>query len=403
MDDVSDVSDDFFDSEISDDFLASSDHDLGIFSDEDIKTFQLSYFDSICYSTFESESCFEFESSDISIPSAVHDNLNRKRSRSQSRNSSDSCVYNDEKLHERSKLKRQSGSYGRVIINTCTALPSVIDEAFEIGQRVFYQSRKSLQEANDTTRKDVLERVFESYNLGDMGGLAGIIQENFSDDCRLSSPDLTDEICGKADLMSFFSLMFENYPDGIYRPLPGKASIISGNIASTTYNFIGTRVFDQPFNALFLKVKGHWKKVHAYEPTIPGCFLDDISYSWIPEAPIQCGTTPCSWLSVHSKLGEIPSGSASKLNASSKDERRGGGGPLTTKNHVAATPLQVGSHVSKFMSTFGVVPDNFIMSLSQPSRVCRLKRRMDFEFDVSNRVTRIFITSVDTVEAPKQN
>ena len=160
----------------------------------------------------------------------------------------------DENAEEQHIKSQRLGSLGRIIASTALAA-----DRTESGSRL---SSKIDNESLKSIRRSVLSNFFEAINIGDMMGLAFLVQRHCAESCLLTTPDLREPICGRAEIMMFFSLMCEAFPDGIYRPISGSEGIANTNSVSTCYNFIGTKVFSHTLDTLFQNVKEQWEAVH---------------------------------------------------------------------------------------------------------------------------------------------
>jgi len=103
----------------------------------------------------------------------------------------------------------------------------------------------------DEEKKQLVCTFFQRLNRCDIAGLVKIIR-HCDEICVLSTPDVLEPIIGRSDIMMLISLLIEAYPDGVWTP---SAITISGDIASCSYRFMGTRVFDHSINSLFRQIK----------------------------------------------------------------------------------------------------------------------------------------------------
>jgi hypothetical protein len=189
----------------------------------------------------------------------------------------------DEEGNEQIKSRRL-GSLGRIIANT-----ALVVERTESGSRL---PPMIDLEALTKLRQNIMTQFFQAFNLGDMIGLAKLVQEQCAETCEMSTPDLLEPIHGRAAIMMLFSLSFENFPDGIYRELPVPSQSQSGyhdafadniNVVSVRFAFCGTRVFDQPISELYAQVNEHWATVQSQVVMSENNLIDSMAYSWIPE------------------------------------------------------------------------------------------------------------------------
>jgi hypothetical protein len=205
---------------------------------------------------------------------------------------------------------RRLGSLGRIIANT-----ALVVERTESGSRL---PPKIDLEALTKIRQGILANFFQAFNLGDMTGLAKLVQEQCSETCELWTPDLPDHIMGRASIMMLFSLCFENFPDGIYRELPMPPTnqqhhpdpfADNIHVVSTRYAFSGTRVFDPPIAELYAQVVEHWTSVQEQGLIHEGTLIDNMAYSWIPEGREAA-------MHSNSSSGSRPAGTAMDVDSS---------------------------------------------------------------------------------------
>ena len=230
---------------------------------------------------------------------------------------------------------RRLGSLGRIIANTAmvvertesnSTIPPNVDEL------ALFKQRKSL-----------LNQFFEAFNIGNMTGLANLIQEHCSETCELVTPDLMEPIHGRAAIMMFFSLYFENFPDGIYREMtvPIDPSTQVGPIVSLRYTFMGTCVLGQSIQLLYDQVREHWLKVQASARIEETSLIDNIvENSWIPTPKMNAsGGMPSIGTSIGAK-DTIP---VSNSNSVSKSLASKGGPSSSTLLVQAINEFQSGS------------------------------------------------------------
>lgn len=172
------------------------------------------------------------------------------------------------------------GSLGRIIASSFAAsTPPVSFYAGALSQQV------SL--ANDVQRSETIKNItvkfINSFNFGDMGRLALLVREICEENCLLLTPDVDQRISivGRADVMMLFSLMFETFPDGVYRTL---STTVDGDRVTTLFSFTGTRVFDQSIDCLYKQCRRHAAESSAsaackVNPDHYGCELDLIQIS----------------------------------------------------------------------------------------------------------------------------
>lgn len=154
----------------------------------------------------------------------------------------------------------RGGSLGRVIASSVAA-GSLVDQQNELER----QRSSSLQSYNNAylaasqagleeERKAIMVQFFQKLNRCDVSGLVKIIR-NCHEVCVLSTPDVSEPIIGRSDIMMLLSLFIEAYPDGIWTP--GAITASSADTISCTYRFMGTRVFDHPINILYRQIQTH--------------------------------------------------------------------------------------------------------------------------------------------------
>jgi hypothetical protein len=136
-------------------------------------------------------------------------------------------------------------------------------------------------------KKQIVNGFFEAMDLGDMLRLAKIVQDCCHDSCLLVTADLPEPANGKAEIMMFFSLYSESYPDGIYRMIPPPSALSPQShlpdSVSVFYSFTGTKVFEHSFQFLFSEVKEHWKTVQQSADIAAEGLIEKMIYCWIPE------------------------------------------------------------------------------------------------------------------------
>lgn len=121
---------------------------------------------------------------------------------------------------------------------------------------------------HDNKRRNITGEFIKAIKLSDMTGLAKIISEDFADNCFLSTPDLNQTFSRKSRVMMYFGLVFETYPDGIWRI---QTQNLVGNTMSIVYTFTGTRVFDQPIDTIFKYIYQHSMRNDANDDDSNDC------------------------------------------------------------------------------------------------------------------------------------
>ena len=176
----------------------------------------------------------------------------------------------DEGDNENIKFMR-FGSLGRIIASSVAASTPPVS--------FYYSASIAPRSDNSQARKEIAEKFISAFNFGDMGRLAILVRELCDETCLLITPDVDyrDCIVGKADVMMLFSLLFETFPDGVYRTL---SSSVEDDRATITYSFTGTRVFEQSINCLYKQCRRHVAEGSIVpDPQNFGCELDLIQIS----------------------------------------------------------------------------------------------------------------------------
>ena len=104
-------------------------------------------------------------------------------------------------------------------------------------------------------RKGIITKMMKFLQFSDMNALAKLIREHFHEQCMFITPDLSEPLVGKGDIMTAFSLKLEAFPDGVWNVL--SISFPQVDIVSCQYRFTGTRLFPFTFDVLFKQVKSH--------------------------------------------------------------------------------------------------------------------------------------------------
>lgn len=340
------------------------------------------------------------------------------------------------------KIKaRREGSLGRIIASTVVAsFPLVVRTAAT-------ETTSSKPESISTNewRTDILLQVIKAFNFGDMNGLATLVRLHVCETCFLVCPDVSHPINGRAEIMMYFSLTFENFPDGIYRVNPNSTSVFEDTI-STTYSFTGTRVFNHPMHELFSQIKEHWSEVKQSVQMGEDVLIDNIAYCWIPESTMAHPDTLRSTLAHPDTLqstsmdtslvtkapspnpafakhssASVPSSSPSSVSSHSRSRARSSsrGGPVPGPEQPgrgmgAGEGVGMGVNVGKvdsqsdkargggdesagggvwhrLSSSLGSMASRFINSFPMRDRATKMKRRMDFAFNDRDQIVRIMI------------
>jgi len=106
----------------------------------------------------------------------------------------------------------------------------------------------------DEERKTVSGKIFRYLNVGDMNALSKLVSESFCDSLVMYFCQISETIYGKAEAMMLFSLLYESYPDGVWKQ---SSAEVHGKVVTTYYTFTGTSVFDMPLAVSFHQVKEH--------------------------------------------------------------------------------------------------------------------------------------------------
>jgi hypothetical protein len=133
------------------------------------------------------------------------------------------------------------GSLDRIIASSVVARRSSND--------VLLQKQASIIPIDhDENIKKIVERILKALTNNDMNGLAKLIADDFDDACVISTPDLMEPVMRKSRIMMYFGLLFETFPDGLWK-FQGRS--YSRNSVMVGYSFSGTSVFDQSIDDLF--------------------------------------------------------------------------------------------------------------------------------------------------------
>lgn len=277
----------------------------------------------------------------------------------------------DEGENENIKFMR-FGSLGRIIASSVAASTPPVS---------FYFSASIAPRADNLqARKEIAEKFISAFNFGDMGRLAVLVRELCDETCLLITPDVDyrDCIVGKADVMMLFSLLFETFPDGVYRTL---SSSVEDDRATIIYSFTGTRVFEQSINCLYKQCRKHVAEGSIVaNPQNYGCELDLIQIS---------KTTTQNSVAVEAQLKQyFPSSS----------ERRTSLPPGQSTGH-----LQQQHHYNPFQSLQHKFSETVIHLMPHAGRLAsealkegpgRIKRSMEMNFDDNNHIVKIVFCNI---------
>ena len=104
----------------------------------------------------------------------------------------------------------------------------------------------------DEERKTISAKIFRYMNVGDMNALSKLVSENFCDSLVMYFCQISETIYGKSEAMMLFSLLYESYPDGVWKQ---SNSEVHGKVVTIYYVFTGTSVFDMPLAVSFHQVR----------------------------------------------------------------------------------------------------------------------------------------------------
>lgn len=103
----------------------------------------------------------------------------------------------------------------------------------------------------DEERLAASKKIFRYMNVGDMNALSKLVSESFCDSISVRFCHLNVSVCGKAEAMVLFSLLYESYPDGMWKL--GSVAV-NNKVVTAIYTFTGTSVFDTPLSLSFQQV-----------------------------------------------------------------------------------------------------------------------------------------------------
>ena len=93
----------------------------------------------------------------------------------------------------------------------------------------------------DDERKLISGKIFRYMNVGDMNALSKLVSENFCDSLVMYFCQISETIYGKAEAMMLFSLLYESYPDGVWKQSTAE---VAGKVVTIYYTFTGMYCFD---------------------------------------------------------------------------------------------------------------------------------------------------------------
>ena len=145
------------------------------------------------------------------------------------------------------------GSIGRILEDTIGA---VQERSMENLLRSASVSKDDF-EASNSLRKEIIELFWKNLTLGNRQALVIFVRDHCSDAVEFIYPDIRVELCGKADVMTVFSLIFEAYPDAMWDL---HETLVNENNIVIKYKFCGTNIFNLPMHSLFIPTREKVKK-----------------------------------------------------------------------------------------------------------------------------------------------
>eukprot|EP01032_Pedospumella_encystans_P008381 gene8381-9956_t len=106
----------------------------------------------------------------------------------------------------------------------------------------------------DEDRLATSKKIFRYMNVGDMNALSKLVSESFCESMSVQFCQMSESVCGKAEAMMLFSLLYESYPDGMWKLISAE---VNNKVVTVFYTFTGTSVFDTPLSLSFKQVKEH--------------------------------------------------------------------------------------------------------------------------------------------------
>lgn len=282
-------------------------------------------------------------------------------------------------------------------------------------------------------RRAVAMKFFKALNLCDMNSLAKVIRDDFWELCYISTPDLAEPAVRKCRVMMYFSLLFETYPDGVWKIT---SQTMSNDTLTASYIFTGTRVFDQSLDSLFQHVSSRAMKQQNYLENAAYCDFvvnNMAEYCRLPKEInfLSCGDENSTALNCNGKpnrFGRIPSSSdvmhssnsfvASETKSNEAMKSQGNILSLSNPNninnnshvisphavsitHPSPHPVGNASPRTEFIdegsltvsSCVGLIRTKANKALTEGPT--RLYRKMDLVFNENNQVIRVIITSTN--------
>lgn len=103
----------------------------------------------------------------------------------------------------------------------------------------------------DEDRLATSKKIFRYMNVGDMNALSKLVSESLCESMSVQFCQMSESVCGKAEAMMLFSLLYESYPDGMWKLISAE---VNNKVVTVYYTFTGTSVFDTPLSLSFKQV-----------------------------------------------------------------------------------------------------------------------------------------------------
>ena len=103
----------------------------------------------------------------------------------------------------------------------------------------------------DEDRLTTSKKIFRYMNVGDMNALSKLVSESFCESMSVQFCQMSESVTGKAEAMMLFSLLYESYPDGMWKLISAE---VNNKVVTVYYTFTGTSVFDTPLSLSFKQV-----------------------------------------------------------------------------------------------------------------------------------------------------
>jgi hypothetical protein len=140
------------------------------------------------------------------------------------------------------------GSLGRIIAST-TVAAAKSSSANDV-------PAQSAEERQDF-RKSVVSRMMRCLHQSDMNNLAKVIREHFHEHALWITPDLSEPIPGRGDIMMYFSLTLEIFPDGLWNVVSIAPDPVDPDAITCVFRFAGTKLFQFSMDVLFQQIRAH--------------------------------------------------------------------------------------------------------------------------------------------------